>query len=176
MAGESFPAGLVVQDVQGELLQLDALLQEAPTLLVLYRGGWCPHCMRHLSGLQLIEDDMRELGVRMVALSPDRPEAVASTVEAYDGGMRLLSDPGLEVAQALGLAFRLDEDTRERYRGYNIELTALTGEGDALLPVPAAILVDRDRQVRFVYANPDYRQRVDPQLLLQAARGLVGAE
>jgi hypothetical protein len=39
-----------------------------------------------------------------------------------------------------------------------------------LLPVPAAYVVDTMNDIYFVYYNPDYKVRVDPEKLLKAAK------
>jgi hypothetical protein len=42
-----------------------------------------------------------------------------------------------------------------------------------LLPVPAAYVVNRWGQIQFVYYNKDYRVRVKPEKLLEAAEEAV---
>ena len=69
LIGETLPNGNF-QNVEGEYIQLKAILEEKPTILVFYRGGWCPYCNVQLSGLVEIEEDILELGYQIVAISP----------------------------------------------------------------------------------------------------------
>ena len=70
LIGETLPNGNF-QNVEGEYIQLRTLLEEKPTVLVFYRGGWCPYCNVQLSGLVEIEEDILELGYQILAISPD---------------------------------------------------------------------------------------------------------
>lgn len=41
--GEAIPS-LDVKSIAGEAVPLGSLLKEKPTVLIFYRGGWCPYC------------------------------------------------------------------------------------------------------------------------------------
>ena len=82
----------------------------------------------------------------------------------------LLSDSELAAARALGVAYRVDEETFGKLQGYGIDLEEASGQDHHLLPVPSVFLIDRKGSIRFVYVNPDYTQRIDPETLLAAAR------
>lgn len=85
-------------------------------------------------------------------------------------GYTLLSDTLLVTARAFGLAYRVDDDTVERLKGFHIDLEAASGETHHLLPVPAVFLTGTDGTIRFEYVNPDYKVRLDPDVLLAAAK------
>ncbi len=52
---------------------------------------------------------------------------------------------------------------------------ALDGKTHHLLPHPAVFVVDAKGAIRFAHVNPDYRQRLDPQAILKAARSGANA-
>ena len=58
--GQSVPAGLQVQDSKGATVDLSALLAEQKTILVFYRGGWCPYCNTQLAGLRDISPQLEK--------------------------------------------------------------------------------------------------------------------
>lgn len=149
---------------------------DTPVALVFYRGGWCPYCNLQLAGLQEIEDDLQALGVRILAVSPDLPENLRSTVEKESLAYTLLSDSTMEAARAFGIAFRVDDATIEKYKGYNIDLEAASGQSHHLLPVPAVFVIGTDGVISFVYANADYKVRLSPEKLLAAAKRAQGAK
>lgn len=159
---------------EGESFRISKDVGRTPFVLVFYRGGWCPYCNRHLADLQTVEADFVRLGVPILAISPDRPEKLRITAGKEQLSYRLLSDSEMTAARQLGLAFRLDDATVAKYRdSYKIDIEADSGHDHHLLPVPAAILVDRKGIVRFVHADPDYKVRIDAKELLQVAKQLV---
>ena len=50
LIGETLP-NAYFQNAEGKSVQLKAVLEEKPTVLVFYRGGWCPYCNVQLSYL-----------------------------------------------------------------------------------------------------------------------------
>ncbi len=147
-----------------------ALAAEAPMVLVFYRGGWCPYCNRHLAALGAVEAELRDLGYRIHAVSIDRPEKVAEAATAADFDYALYSDADAEAARAFGLAFRVDAETYEKLIGYGINLEEASGRDHHLLPVPAVFLIDREARIRFRHFNPNYKERLATDELLEAAR------
>lgn len=171
--GRPVPA-VTVMTANGNALDLAAATAGRPTLLLFYRGGWCPYCTQHLAALREIEPELTKLGYQTLAISPEPAVALAGIAEKHGLTYRLLSDSTGVAAQALGLAFRVDADTQKKYAGYKIPLQPIPGEPDARwLPVPAAVLIGPDGVIRFVYTNPDYKTRIDAARLLAEARRAV---
>ena len=171
--GRPVPA-VTVLTADGAPLDLVAATAGKPTLLIFYRGGWCPYCTKHLAALQEIESELAKLGYQILAISPEPAAALAGIAEKNHLSYRLLSDSTGVAAQALGLAFRVDAGTQKKYAGYGIPLQPIPGEPDARwLPVPAALLVGPDGVIRFVFTNPDYKTRLDAGQLLAEARKAV---
>ena len=125
-----------------------------------------------LGQLQKIAKDLQGLGFRIVAVSPDRPEKLKASKDKNELGYVLLSDSTMAAAKAFGIAFRLDDEAIEKYKTFGIDLEAASGEKHHLLPVPSVFLVD-DGVIEFTYADPNYRRRVDPDVLLAAARSVA---
>lgn len=167
--GASAPAVDLTQ-ADGSTVPLHQLTTEAPAIVVFYRGGWCPYCIRHLAALGEIESKLQELGYRVHAISPDRPARVAEAAAAADIDYALYSDASAEVASAFGLAFRVDAATYEKLMGYGIDIEAASGRDHHLLPVPAVFIVDQENRIRFRYFNPDYKERLSAEALLDAAQ------
>jgi peroxiredoxin len=167
--GSAMPE-VLVRTMDGTELMLGELLHGHPTALLIYRGGWCPYCNAHLSEMATIEADLFNLGFQVIAVSPDTPPHLVITDAQDNPGYTLLSNSAMDLAVELGIAFRVDEETLERYEGYGIDLEEASGEDHHLLPVPAALLVDADGIIRFFYVNPDYKARIDVGVFLAAAK------
>ena len=145
---------------------------ERPALIIFYRGGWCPYCNLHWAELRHIEDQLLELDLDIIFLSADQPSVLA---EALDDGEQLpyylLSDNTTVIAQAFGIAFKLDDETVGRYANHpKIDIEAASGYTHHVLPAPAVFLTDRDGVIKFQYVNPDYKVRLHPDVLLAVAR------
>lgn len=169
MIGQDIP-DLTLKDVDGAAVNLRAAAKEQPLVLIFYRGGWCPYCSRHLGQLQEIDPQLRELGYRIIAISPDLPKNLQQSIDKGELTYTLLSDSDMAAAKAFGLSFTVDDATLEKYASYGIDLETASGEKHHMLPVPAVFLVGRDGIIDFLYANPDYKVRIDPNVLLAAAK------
>jgi peroxiredoxin len=161
---------LTLKTANGMAYDLPAAVKKSPAVVIFYRGGWCPYCNRHLGQLQEAEADLLKLGYQILAISPDRPEKLRESTEKGKLTYTLLSDSSMAAAKAFGIAFQVDAETIERYKGYGISLDAASGQSHHLLPVPAVFIIGTDGRIQFVYANPDYKVRLTPDVLLAAAR------
>lgn len=115
---------------------------------------------------------MKELGWQIVAFAPDKPENLKPTVAKNEVGYDLYSDARAEAMKGFGIAWQTQAEMREQYKGYGIDLEEASGEQHFMLPVPAVYLVDTDGKVLFQYVNPNYRERLESDILLAAAKAL----
>jgi peroxiredoxin len=113
------------------------------------------------------------LGFQVLALSPDRPEKLRGVLKEGEERYLLLSDSTMRAAIEFGLAFRVDDETVARFKKFSIDLEEASGEDHHLLPVPAVFVTGKDGTIEFQYVNPDYRVRLDPDVLVAAARAAV---
>ena len=171
LPGMQAPSFRVI-DVDGKAVTVDPASFEKPVIVTFYRGGWCPYCNMHLAELRTTEDELVEMGFEVWFVSPDKPELL-SEGEDSGFGYRLYSDPDMNAAQAFGIAFRLDDDTFERYVGFGHDLNQRSGDDHQALPAPATFIIGTDGRIQFGYVNPDYSVRLAPEVLLAAARAYV---
>lgn len=156
---------------EGETVKLRALVADSPSVLVFYRGGWCPYCVRHLGVLAEIEDQLLASGHRLLAISPDRPEKLRNKPELAQSPFKLLSDSPAEVIRAFRIAFQVPDELVAKYKNdYGIDLESDSGHDHHLLPHPAVYVVGRDGAIRFAHVNPDYTKRLEPEKLLAALK------
>ena len=114
------------------------------------------------------------MGFQIIAASADRPQKLAQTSEKVNMTYQLVSDASQEGAKAFGLAYKVDDQTHQRYKkGLGLDLEEASGYSHHILPVPAVYIIGTDGVIRFQYVNPDYRVRLDPDILLAAAQALL---
>jgi peroxiredoxin len=170
--GSAAPA-FTAREVDGRVFRFQPQSLKRPTLIILYRGGWCPFCNAHLKDLRSVEPKIVALGYDVLFLSSDRPEILYSSLkEKVD--YHILSDATMAGARALGVAYRLDDETYQKYKSFGVDLEETQGEKHHELPVPALFIVDRSGIVRFRYFNADYRVRLPADKVLAAAQDAMG--
>ncbi len=157
--------------LDGKPVSLGADLKKQPTVLIFYRGSWCPYCNMHLAQLQTVEPQLKQMGYQILAVTPDKPEDLRKTMDKHKLGYTLLSDSDARAMRAYGVAFRLDDATIEKYKQYHVDLEAAAGgRKHHILPVPSVFLIGTDRIIRYVHSNPDYKVRLSSDELLKAAK------
>jgi peroxiredoxin len=150
-------------------VSLNRLLSKQPSILIFYRGGWCPYCNRHMAEIQSIEDDLINEGYQILAISADRPSRLPSSIKKHDINYTLLSDHTLEGTRKMGLAFTVSPQRYQQLKANGIDLEKASGMTHHQLPVPAIYIVSTDGTVLFNYVNPDYRRKVPSEVLKSAA-------
>jgi peroxiredoxin len=162
-------------DATGQTRTLDELTADGPAVIVFYRGGWCPYCNIALRTYQ--RDLLPELGAysaRLVAISPETPDASLSTQEKAELTVTVLSDTGAELATALGITFEPSASGLAAQRALGLDIRATRTDNGTLLPMPTVLIVDRDRVVRFVDIHPDYTGRTEVADIVGALQTLPG--
>jgi peroxiredoxin len=170
LVGADFPK-VELANADGKTVKLKDHLKGQTTVLVFYRGGWCPYCTKHLSGLGEVSDDLKSLGAKIVAISPDKVSELQKSHSKYKLPYDLYSDSKMKAAKAFGVAFQLDPKLPKIYKSkYNIDLEASSGETHHQLPVPAVFVFNKKGLLTFQYVNPNYKVRLDGDLLLAAVK------
>lgn len=175
LVGSAVPP-VELTELSGAPTTLAALLDGKPTVLVFYRGGWCPYCNLQLSELRKLGPDLTKHGFQLLAISPDRAEEIGKTLEKGDIDFTLASDNRALALQAFGIAFHVDDATLEKYQGFGIDLERASGETHHALPVPSVFVIDAAGVIQFAYVNPDYRTRVPLRMVRAAVEAVALGE
>lgn len=78
----------------------------------------------------------------------------------------ILSDSDVSVARSFGLAFRVDDATVKKYKGFGIDLEKASGKSHQTLPIPAVCIVDKSGKIVFAHSDPDDRQRLNTSTII----------
>jgi len=157
--------------ISGGDFDLGQALGEKTTVLIFFRGGWCPYCSQHLSELAKLEPQLLKLGVQIIAISTDRPARLQAVADANGAHYRLLSDRLMRASSAFGVAYRIAPPMQAKYHEWGIDVPPIPGEDNGRwLPVPAAFVIGRDHRVKFAFSDPDYTVRISSERLLRAVR------
>ena len=168
--GDAIP-DVSLRTEENQSVRLRELVSEKPTVLIFYRGGWCPFCNRHLQSLAGIEDDLNKAGAQLLAVSMDTPAKLKATPDREKLHYRLFSDSDAVAATAFGIAFKVDDTLVKKYKdAYKIDLEAASGNDHHILPYPAVFIVNTNGVIRFAHVNPDYKVRLAPAKILEAVQ------
>ncbi len=148
-------------------------LYEAPgdqvVVLVFYRGAWCPYCNITLNTYQAeLVPELDRRGVALVAISPQAPDGTLSTQEKNGLTFTVLSDPGNQVANAVGILTAPSDEARAAQLELGLDLAVVNADGTTGLPMPTTIILDADHVVRWRDVHPDYTTRSEPAQILAA--------
>lgn len=165
LIGEKIPA-LTLLSSEGKSTNLLEVIQKQKTLLVFYRGGWCPYCNIQLAALGQKEQELLALGYQIIAISPDSASALQVTGEKEKLNYLLLSDSKGELLKAMGLAFQAPENYKP------LITKGSEGMNATFLPVPAIFFLGTDGLIQFEHITPDYKSRISQELLLAVAKAL----
>lgn len=169
--GQSVP-NTTLKTADGSPVSLQALMMEKPSIILFYRGGWCPYCNRQLAELKNIEQDLVDLGYQVLAISPESPDRLQEQKLETEFAVTLLSDASLDTIRQFGVGFYVPEETSQLYKDkMNIDLTKDTSSR-SVLPAPAIFIADTKGLIQFNYVNPNYRVRPSAELLLNVAKTL----
>lgn len=147
-------------DACSNLFSLSDALGQGPVVMIFYRGFWCPVCNKHLGNIQDSLKMIEESGVRVIAVSPEKPEYLDVMEEKTGAEFTLLYDEGYKIADAYDVTFKPGAITLFTY---NVVLGANmkeTHSGDSQrLPIPATYLIDTDGRIVWRQFDPDYKKR-----------------
>lgn len=161
LIGEKIP-NVKLRDVNGKTFETKSIFTKK-TVLIVYRGGWCPYCNSQLSDMQEIEKQIVDLGYQIVAISPDAPNFLKITSKKEKLNYLLYSDSEGNFAQALGIAFKKEKPKLDKYS---------EGKNPGFLPVPTVYILNDEREIEFLYINPNYTQRLKGNVLLAMLKNL----
>jgi peroxiredoxin len=165
--GERLPDFLMT-DSDGHLVDLSTLLRKGPLVISFNRGPWCDYCGLELHALARAYPEIAAAGGEVVSIVPETAP-YAKTLQQIRGlPFKVLTDLDLAYAFSLGLVFWVGDRIKEAYRQFGIDLERFQGHGGWLLPIPATIVVGKDRRVKARFVDPDFRHRMAIEDILAA--------
>ncbi len=163
--GDTIP-DFTVKAHNGDIVDKDVLLQEAPLLVIFYRGGWCPYCNAQIRQLTTAYPEFKQRNVYPVLISVDEVDGATLASKTYDIPFAVLSDPNLSALTAFNVIMSVDAETYKQYQDYGIDLEKWSGQNHHKIAVSSAFLIDKAGIVRWAHTSKDYKTRPSPKQLL----------
>ena len=165
LIGEKLPDAILLNE-NGESINLNDEIAKKNTVLVFYRGGWCPYCNMQLAGLAESEADILTLGYQIIAVSPDDYKNLKPSVEKNKTNYKLYSDADGSFIKNIGIGFTPSTGTTSYIAKKTI------GKTTEVLPVPTVMILNTEGEILFEYISPNYKQRISPELLLAVLKNI----
>ena len=163
LIGEKIP-NIILKSAENEDVQIADLLKKKNSVLVFYRGGWCPYCNLHLQALAEAEKQILDQGFQIIAISPDASANLKMTEEKDKVKYTLLSDSKGELIKAIGIAYEAPENYKSVINVHS------NGVNTNFLPVPSVFVVNTENEILFEYISPDFKQRISVELLVSVLK------
>lgn len=165
LIGEKIPS-ITLKTSDNADVNISDLLKKKKTVLVFYRGGWCPYCNTHLQALAEAENQILDLGYQIIAVSPDAPQNLKITEGKDKVKYTLLSDSKGELIKAAGIAYEAPANYKSVINVHS------NGVNTSFLPVPSVFVVNPESDILFEYVSPDFKQRITTELLVSVLKNL----
>jgi peroxiredoxin len=168
------PAGTVLPDaelldVHGVATTLYAAAGGGTSVLVFYRGAWCPYCNVALSAYQAeLLPQLTGRGIPLIAVSPQKPDGSLTMQQKNGLGFTVVSDPGNAIAGHLGILTGPSEEARAAQLQLGLDLASVNADGNVTLPMPATVILDASHAVRWIDVHPDYSTRTESRQVIDA--------
>jgi len=132
--------------------------------------------MMELEALQEIESEVRQLGGRIVALTPQLERYARIVHRKLNLTFDILTDLHLKTAEQFRLAFVLPDYLRELYKSFGNSLDRFHDQSEYRLPMPARYVIDMRGIIAAADVNADYTIRPEPSETVRILRTLTARE
>jgi peroxiredoxin len=154
-------------DQDGKKVLLNELLKKGDVVVIFYRGQWCPFCSKQLSKVNDSLSFVNAKGASVIAVTPETADNIKKTIEKTEASYSIIGDKNMDIMKSYKVNFGVDEKTVEKYKTYGIDFDKANGTNGANLPVPATYIIGKEGKIKYVFFNPDYRQRPSVKEILE---------
>lgn len=147
--GNPLPA-FTLKDQDGNLIDSASLVGKL-SLMLFYRGNWCPLCMAQIKEVAALYRELAQRGVQVLLVSPQPQKHTQELAERFDAPMQFLVDEGNAAARILGI---------DAPGGLPMGMQAMGYDSDTVLPT--VLLIDAKGQIAWADLTDNYRVRPEP--------------
>ncbi len=168
--GEKMPP-FAMPDETGQLLTLDALLEQGPLAMTFHRGHWCPYCRISTKALAEAQDQIASDGARLAAIMPERQQYAAAFKAEGESRYPILTDIDNGYALSLNLAIWVGDEMQRILESGGRNVPDYQGNETWVMPIPATFVIAQDGVIAARFIDPDYRRRMTIEQLVAALKG-----
>lgn len=156
-------------DADSNIFSLKEAIHESPVVIIFYRGFWCPVCNKHLASIQDSLKMIEAKGVRVIAISPEKPEYLSKMASKSGAKYSLLYDEAYEISNAYDVTYKpttMQLFTYNTFLGAKIKKTHT--DSTQQLPIPATYLINKEGKIIWRQFDPNYKNRSSVKAILES--------
>lgn len=160
-----------LKNPKGQAVKLSTLLKKGPVVLTFYRGAWCPYCNLQMHQLKESLPQFKKYGASIIAVTPQTPDKSVAQFSKEGYPFEVLSDLDYAVIKSYNLYWEVPAEMDAAYKhAFGLDVASFNGKGRLGLPVPGTFVIDQAGIIRAVFADNDYKQRMEPADILAALK------
>ncbi|MGJ1447599.1 peroxiredoxin-like family protein [Sphingobacterium spiritivorum] len=163
--GEKLP-DFELPNVANNIISSKQLLSQGKLIIAFFRGIWCPYCNLQIRALNNQLNQVTNKNATLVAISPQSLSHNSNTATQHNLDFDVLTDKDNNYARKLGITFELQDFVKPYYEELGIDLAAFNANNTYELPIPSIFVVDTDHTIIYTFADTDYTNRIDQDLLI----------
>jgi len=148
-----------LRDIKGKRIASSELVAGKPSILIFYRGNWCPLCMAQIREIAQQYQTIESQGIRVALISPQPHCNTLGLALRHKVSFEYLTDEGNVAARILGIDDPYGLPMGMQMLGYSSETV-----------MPTVIITDQQGQVIWTHETDNYRVRLEPSLFIDVLR------
>ena len=147
-------------DQFGNKINSDEILEKNQILLIFYRGNWCPYCNKHLKSLEENLQNLQAKNIKVLLVSPEKQAKINETSVKFHNSFSIIYDSDDIIMNNYKVAFNVTKENVPKYFEFTLKKVMEYNEKENfVLPVPATYLIGKDKKIKYVQYDPDYKNR-----------------
>jgi peroxiredoxin len=164
--GDNVP-NITLKDTAGNSFNLAK--QDKTTVVVFYRGSWCPYCVKQLKSINSeVIGKLDSKSMQLVAVSVDRPKVAMKMKRNFKLNYPVLSDRTASSLKAFKIVNKVDGNLVKTYKNsYKIDIEADSGETHHMIAHPGVFII-KDSKIIYADVHTNYKERTKNTEILNA--------
>jgi len=144
-----------LSDLNGKTISSSEFVGQ-PSLLMFYRGNWCPLCMAQIKEISAQYQALESKGVQVILVSPQPHENTQSLANKFEVPFRFLVDKNNVAARILGIDSKNGTPKGMELLGYDSETV-----------LPTVLITNAQGDIIFADLTDNYRIRPEPETFIK---------
>jgi peroxiredoxin len=164
--GEKSPS-FSLKTTEGKIFDLSQ--QAKTTIIVFFRGSWCPYCINQLKEINKeVMSKINKETIQLVAISVDRPVVAKKMKAKFNLDFTIISDTKAKSLKAFNIVNKISDELVAKYKAsYKIDVEGDSGESHHMIAHPAVFIV-KNGKIIFSDVQKDYKVRTNNSEILKA--------
>jgi peroxiredoxin len=160
---------------RGDSINLTAILNKQPVVLMFYRGQWCPVCNKYLERINDSVDLIRKAGAKILAITPETAPNAAKMRQKTNTSLTIIPDTSQSIMDDYQVGFDVSGAyARKIENGFDVSIASNNGDQKARLPIPATYIINKKGKITWRFFNPNYKKRASVRSILKALHNSTG--